>query len=478
MSAGRRIFWNTTLLLGGDALRLVLGFVLTPVMARTAGSAGLGLFSYVMSLVGILAVVTDFGLSGFYVREAQRGGADRLAPAVLGLRAVIGTLSGIGLAAYGLSVEDSALSTLLVLGAVMLLLGVIPGHVAAILRAREQMGFEAVVKVAGVVVSTGGGVVALLRGWGVVGVMGVMTAFSAAMAAASLWIAPRLGYRPRLRTRDGAYLDVMRGAGPFAALAILVVIYFRADAVMLFAIRGREAAGQYAAAYRLMEAALLLPLAFAGAALPALTRGLAERRGETLAASIRALHLLAAASIPGAVFGAILAPHLFTLLYGSGFGEAAAIFRILAFTLVAVFASAVTSSLITASRPIINTYLAAIMVALNIGMNALLIPRWGGAGAAVATLATESVGLVLGAVYLRKRIGPLPVVGVMTKPAAAAVTVGVAMLLYPSIIALPVYAAAYLGMLWLIGGVDQDDMAFLRRLVASRPEAAPPAAGA
>lgn len=478
MGTVRRIFWNAALLIVADVLRLVLGFILTPVMARALGSAGLGIFAYVMALVGILGVVADFGLSAFYVREAQRRHEQALAGTALGIRAAIGVLSGAGLALYGLSIDDATLSTLLLLGAMILVFGIPSGHVTAVLRAKEMMLFDAAVRVGGVIVATGGGIVALLAGWGVIGVMGLMAGFSGAVAALSIMLTRRLGPSPQLKASGRAYLETLRGAWPFASLAILVVVYFRVDAVMLYAMRGPEAAGQYAAAYRLMEAALLIPLALAGAALPALARSLTERVGEVLAFSTRALHLLAIISIPGAVLSFILAPRIFPLLYGSGFEEAAKIFRILAFTLVAVFASAVTSSLITASRPIVNTYIAALMVAMNVGMNFVLIPQWGGSGAAVATVLTEATGLILGAVYIRRHIGTLRITAVMIKPAAATLIVAGSAYLYPAVAAIPLYAAAYVVLLWLIGGIGRNDVDFFRHLLISHRRTTQPRRGA
>lgn len=466
MSIARRIFWNTAVLLGADATRLLIGLLLTPIIARVLGSAQLGRFTYVMSIVGILGVVGDFGLSAFYVRQAQRGISPALAGTVLGTRIVLGGVVAAGLAVYAVFYAERSVVTLLLLGSLLLVVGIFPAFVTAALRARELMIYEGIIKVASILLSTGGGIATVLMGWGVAGVMRVMVTVGAATIAASVWLAVRYGPRPALRQPLTAYLDTVRGTWPFASLAILVVIYFRIDSVMLFAIKGQAALGQYGAAYRLMEAGLLIPLTLAGTALPSVARLLAERTEDVIRASARAIQFLTVISIPAAVFGAILAPQLVTALYGAAFTEAGRVFQVLVFTLIAVFASSVTSSLITASaHPEVNTYIAAVMVVLNVGLNLLVIPQWSGVGAAVATVITETTGLALGTLYIRRRIAPLTYTGALIKPLLASLVVAAVLLRYPSVAALPAYVAAYLGLLWAMHGVTREDVDFLRGLL-------------
>ncbi|HXF82953.1 MAG TPA: oligosaccharide flippase family protein, partial [bacterium] len=272
MRTVRRIFRNTALILGADTLRLLIAFALTPVIARGLGSGGLGVYAYVMSLVSILGVVTDFGLSPYYIRTAQRHDYPPPGSATLGLRLAISLTAAAALALYAWRWAEATLRVPLLLGSLILVLGVLPAHVTALLRARERMTFDAVVRISGAVITTGGGIVAILRGWGVPGVMGALVVGGALLTALAWRTFRREEPTLTLGAPAQVYREILRGAWPFAALAILGVVYFRIDAVMLFTMRGRDTAGQYAAAYRLMEAALLVPLTLAGAAFPAMAR--------------------------------------------------------------------------------------------------------------------------------------------------------------------------------------------------------------
>lgn len=466
MQTARRVFRNTLVLFGADLSRILFSLFVTAAVARQLGSARLGELSYMLVLVGILAVIADAGMSQFYVRAAQHDPSGGTLGATLALRLVMSTAAAAGLALYA-AIGPASLRPLLLLGSAMLWTSALPSWVTAYLRAREQMEVEGIVRVAGSAVTAAGVLGVLWGGGSVTAVAAVIAVTSMLTGLLLLGIGlPRMPRPIPLRQGKAEYRRILVEAWPFAALAVLGTLYFRIDSVMLFAIRGQAALGQYSAAYRVMEAALLLPWVVSASALPPVARYLSTRTAEVLQASRRVLHFLFIVSVPAAALGATLAPALFELLYGPQFAEAAGIFRILAFTLVAVFASSVTSTLISAGpRPTVNTGIALIMLVENVGLNLMVIPRWSGAGAAAATLVTESTGLVLGALYLQRVMPPLRLLALAGKPAIAAGTAAAAALWYPSLAVLPVAVVVYLSVMWLSRGITADDVTFLQALL-------------
>ncbi len=452
-------------LLGADLTGIAFSLLVTAAVARRLGGAALGELSYMLALVSILTVVTDVGLSQFYVRAAQRESSGGTLGAILILRLLAGTAGAAGLALYAMAA--TSLRPVLLLGSALLWASVLPSWVTTYLRAREQMGVEGVAKVASSALTAAGVLGVLSQGGGIAAVAAVMVVVSVVVGACLLWVGLSRMPRPVSFVRAPAtYRRILGEAWPFAALAILGTLYFRIDSVMLFAFRGRAALGQYSAAYRVMEAALLLPWVLSASALPPVARYLTTRAGEVVQASRQALHFLFVVSVPAAVLGAALAPALFGLVYGPEFAEAAAIFRILAFTLIAVFASSVTSTLIGAGpRPMVNAAVALVMVVENVGLNLAMIPRWSGAGAAAATLVTETTGLLLGALYLRQVLPPLRLLDFAVKPTVAATAAAAIALWYPSLAVLPVAITAYVGVLWLSRGLTADDVDFVRTLL-------------
>jgi O-antigen/teichoic acid export membrane protein len=467
MTAMRRIFTNTLLLVGSELARIAFYLGLTIIIARHLGSTELGKFAYMTSLVGILSTFIDLGLSAFYVREAQHPEGQAVLGAIIWIRSLAGLVVSAALASYALSVSDRSLRVLLFLGSLLLLLGVIPGTVIAVLRAQEKMIYESWTKVGSSVLTAVGGILVVLSGGGIANVAAVMTVVAAAMLIYFVWLGHQHFPRPfQLRASRAVFAKVARGAWPFASLSLLVMIYFRVDSLMLFALRGQEALGQYSAAYRVLETGLLLPWMISASALPPIARYLQVRTSDVIRASLTTMQFVLMLGVPAAVFGSIFASRLFTLLYGPAFGEAGQIFQVLAFALVAVYAASVTSTLISASaRPSVNTAIALLMVILNVGLNLVVIPRWGGMGAAAATVVTEWTGLLSGTVYILRFIGPLHYLRFWLRPIAAAVAAGVIGLVVPSLIALPICVVIYAAILWVSGGVTRGDLAFLRALV-------------
>lgn len=467
MRTARRVFRNALVLLTSDLARVAFGLLLIAVVARRLGGAALGELSYMLALVSILTVITDVGLSQFYVRAAQSDPSGATLGSVLALRLIAGTVGAAGLAVYA-AMTSPSLRPLLLLGSLLLWVSVVPSWVTTFLRAREQMATEGVVKVASSALTAAGALAVTSWGFGVLAVAGVMAGVS--IVAGVVLAVVGLARMPRplvLLQAPPVYGRMLREAWPFAALAILGTIYFRVDSVMLFVLRGQEALGQYSAAYRVMEAALLVPWVLSASALPSVVRHLNVRTAEVIQASRQALHFLFVVSVPSAALGAVLAPQLFRLLYGPAFAEAAAIFRILAFTLIAVFASAVTSTLIAAGpRPMVNAWIALLMVVENVGLNVAVIPRWSGAGAAMATLVTETTGLVIGTLYLRRTLVPLRYLGFAAKPTLGALAAAAMAMLYPSLLVIPICAMVYLAVMWLTRGITGVNVSFVRALLA------------
>jgi len=73
-----------------------------------------------------------------------------------------------------------------------------------------------------------------------------------------------------------------RSALPFAGLALLMSAYMRGDALLLGWLSGEGAVGSYGSAYRLIDAASMLPLTVAGMLLPRFARMMSEESPEGL----------------------------------------------------------------------------------------------------------------------------------------------------------------------------------------------------
>jgi len=218
---------------------------------------------------------------------------------------------------------------------------------------------------------------------------------------AILWIiARRADLRPSFRGQAG----VMRHATVFLASGLFFIVYQQADRLMLIRMVGAEAAGHYAAAASLVAVFYLMPGIFTTVFLPRMYKeaGDPRRMARWLDVRLGTGFLLAVIIVPLLI--GLRGPLLRTL-FGDGYALAAPVLLWLAATIFLRFVAVAYGDLLTATnRQWRRTGVQAGVAGLNIGLNFLLIPRWGAAGAAASTLVCELV-LCIGYVAMVRALG-------------------------------------------------------------------------
>jgi O-antigen/teichoic acid export membrane protein len=186
-----------------------------------------------------------------------------------------------------------------------------------------------------------------------------------------------------------------------------VGIYMRVDAIMLKYLSGDATAGVYAAATRLSEVWYFLPVALASSVLPALLRA---KEGDASAYNRKLqqyFDLSAGAAYVLAIPVAVLAGPIVRLLYGEVFSDAGPILAVHIWAGVFVFLGVARGQCLVndgLSRFYALSTLTGAVV--NVGLNAVLIPRFEGLGAAWATLLSYGCAAWLSS-YFHRAARPL-----------------------------------------------------------------------
>lgn len=223
--------------------------------------------------------------------------------------------------------------------------------------------------------------------------LGMATGAAVTSAGVSVWVGRRLAPF-RVELWDAEFLrQSVRPLLPFAVAGVLGMLFFRVDNVMVEAIEGVAAAGQYGLAFRIVEALNMLPLIVAHSAVYPKLSALASQRNE---ADYRRLVRLTGVTL-GVLSMGIAAVVFFSapLLIGwiandPQLREAEPVLRLLcwAFPLTAIRTLLYVSLLARGEQRFIALALF-VAVALNVSLNALLIPTLGVVGAALTTIASE-----------------------------------------------------------------------------------------
>jgi O-antigen/teichoic acid export membrane protein len=209
------------------------------------------------------------------------------------------------------------------------------------------------------------------------------------------WCGVTQGYRP-------AFSEFRRDVWPIGVGIVLSALYFRVDVFLVQLWSGTEAVAFYNAVFRLVEALRLFPAAVLAVILPSIVRA-SDLRPMARAAIPVCVFAIAASAVLWAAAG-----WLIPLVYGERYGAAVPAFRVLliSFPLLSLNL-ALTHQLVAWDGQRTYAWLCALALAVNVGLNARLLPLRSIEGAAWATLGTELVltaGCALALWFLRARV--------------------------------------------------------------------------
>lgn len=402
-----------------------LVFLLNALLARLLGSAGLGAYSVANSWATILGTVTTLGFSRLLVREVPVY-RDRSEWSLLrGLlrranQLVLPFSSGVAVAAVAVALLFfSGRSSTEALYTFCIAMALVPITAFIQLRQTTMRGLRRIVSaqvpetvLRPVLTIAFVGLAYLLLGdslrapW-------AMTASLAAATVAFLVGAEllRRSVPDNVRSATPEYQTRlwMRGTVPLMLLSVMQVINMRTDVIMVGSISGTQAAGLYTVAVRGAELVVFVLMA-AGLALgPTISRLYAAGEMQRLQRLVtRASRLVFLISLPIAL-ALILFGQWFLLIFGEEFTQSSTALSILCIgTLFNSIMCAVGLLLMMAGYERRAAVGVGIGAGLNVALNALLVPRLGIEGAALATATSTVVWNSLLAYWVYKKLGIYP----------------------------------------------------------------------
>jgi O-antigen/teichoic acid export membrane protein len=247
---------------------------------------------------------------------------------------------------------------------------------------------------AALTLAAGFGVFALVLAWTV--------PYVAALVVVAWWIVRRL--RRLERKAEGGstagaravFAEFWRFAGPRGLASVFAVVILWVDTLLIGALRSPAEAGAYAAATRYLAFGQFIGLAVAQVVGPKLSEVFATGDlGRTRSVYATATWWLIALAWPFYLTMIIMAPALLSV-FGSGFEATQDALVILGVAmLVATIVGPVDMVLLMGGKSSWNLINTVAALVVNVGLNLLLIPRWGIGGAAVAWSASILVNNLL-----------------------------------------------------------------------------------
>lgn len=368
----------------------------TFVLGRVLGPEGFGAYSYILTLASLFLILQDGGFKTLLFREKTLPSKgliqhkDHLFSWALGHALMISMAGAFFVLILPTSYRTGILSAFLCFG-----LQAVVNFVSSELRAEGLFPREAVWQ-------------GMVRTLGALGILlALLLVRAAPWAIFSGWsvgllLSLFLSPRPLARPLFGGLgvRDIRRACFGLMAIDAATTVYYRCDIILLEHITGNPAlVGHYAAAYRFLDGIVLFAAPL-GLIWFRKLRLLLEEKERFQAELFRMSLTMIAAACMIIALGGVFSQEMVLLTFGHGFDESVRFLPWLLSALIFILPNGVlTQAAIAQNIEHVYAMAAGAAALFNIGLNFVLIPRFGGLGAAWATIATEgllTVVLVLG----------------------------------------------------------------------------------
>ena len=394
-AAGGLVIRGGALRAGGYFVTTALSVVSFALITRHLGVVRFGDYQTLLSIVTIVAAITDAGMATLGVREyaTLRGEErERLMRNLLGARLA---LTGVGVVAAAAVAAGLGFEAALVVGTALAGIGigfnVVQSMVAVPLLATLRVGTTTGLEIGRQVVLVAVLVTVVLAGGGVVSLLAAtIPAGLAALVGTVLFVRGETSLRPSLHATEWGRL--LRLTLPVALTVTAGTLYVFLAQVLTDTIATEQESGVFAASFRVFLVVGAIPGVVVSTAFPLLARA-ARDDSERLAYAIDRL-FRSSVLAGGFVFVLLVAgvPAAIEIVAGPAFAEAVPVLRIQSIALLASFGLATLSfALLTLRlhREILLANLAGLIVSATLVIG--LAADEGATGAAWATVGGEAV---------------------------------------------------------------------------------------
>lgn len=403
---------NISWIMGEKVLQMAVGFVVTIVVARYLGPENFGILAYATSLTAIFATAGHMGLSGLIVREIVKNSTAR--------NETLGTtvaLKGSGVAVGFLVICSVAFVTedfkspefwVLVIVAASLLFN--PSEVFDFwFQAHVQAKYTSVARVTSLILS-GCLKVALVAIGAKLFLFAFANLLQAAVAAFMLYFlyskTSDLSIRSWFASLRKAKELIGQGWVIFLG-SIFASVYLKIDQVMLKWMVGTKEVGIYSVASTISEAWYFVPAAIVASFFPRLIKLHGSNPDLFRQRLQQVFDLLFILALVVVILITLVAGPLIDLLYGAAYHASSAILVIHIWAAIFIFMRAAFSKWILIENVLVFSLITQGFGALaNVGLNYLLIPKYAGLGAAIATLISYAVASYI-SLFFYKRSRPI-----------------------------------------------------------------------
>jgi O-antigen/teichoic acid export membrane protein len=382
--------------MGEQFLRIIAGLFVGVWVARYLGPERFGLFSYVLAFTAIFSGIAKLGLDGIMVRELVNFPEkhDKYLGTAFWLK-VIGAILVMGLMAVivPFTSNDSQINLFIFIitaGLIFQSFEVVEFY----FQSQVMANIVCICKVVQLALSSAIKIYLVLTEAELIYFV-LVTAFDALSLAVSYVIAYRLrkDHPPFHKQFDFSIAkQLLKDSCPLIFSAIVVMVYMRIDQIMIKEMLGEYEVGIYSAAVRLSEAFYFIPMLITASLFPAILNA-KNQSDELYKQRLQRLYtFMVWMAIAIALPMTFLSDWLILLLFGQAYQEAGQVLMIHVWAAIFVFMGVAFGKYLLAENFTKIQFQRTLLGALsNVLLNLWLIPIYGVAGAAMATLLAQLI---------------------------------------------------------------------------------------
>jgi O-antigen/teichoic acid export membrane protein len=394
MNTTQKILKNTLSLLMSGLLAQLLGFIVIVYLARVLAPEDFGKVSFALAVVTYFTLIVNMGLPLLGTRETARdlGKIKIYAGNILTMRLCLAAISfGLLLLMTFFLNKSPEIKYLIILYG----LGLIPSALLLdwAFQGIEKMEYIGIGRILSRLVYLGL-VIWFVKNPRQLLFIPCFQVIGSLLGAGVLFLIFLHGFgKPKCRFDLNLWKSLLKPALPIGASILMIQIIYNIDMVMLGFMRSNAEVGYYSAAYK-----IILPLIMAGAVyfdaiFPVISNYYNTSLDLLKKIQSYSARIIVSIALPLGVGGTILAKPIMNFVYGSKYNDGIIAFKVLIWVVAMIYMNCIYArGMWACNKQKEYLIIVTIQALTNIGLNLILIPSIGIAGAALSTVSAEILG--------------------------------------------------------------------------------------
>jgi len=411
MSLTKKVAFNTIIQIIAKVITTITSLFLIAALTRYLGVSGFGQYTTIFAYLSFFGVLADFGFFWILVREISNpeNDIDYVTSNILTLRTIVGIIVFGASFIVSLAISQyKGLEAGIGIAALSMLFLALNSTYVGVFQNKLRMDKAAITDVLGRFIILGLTLYLIRYGFGLSAILWAYALGNLVNLLASAFLGRvYVKFKPIFDLKY--WKKIFFETWPMAVVLILNLIYFRVDTFMLSIMKTSTDVGIYGPPYKVLEMLSLIPTMFMGNVFPIISRYIYAKDERLSSALQKAFDFLLITAMPSLIIIIAIAKPIIQIVAGEEFvvaqtispifGQSATSVLSLQILVVAVafsFLSIMFNYLVIALGKQIKLIWPNLFFAVfNVTLNFLLIPKYSYIGAAVTTVLTEFLILIV-----------------------------------------------------------------------------------